>query len=60
MNDINVAELVWAKKNFRLIVMIATDNEVFWIELNWIEYYLSWNLNRIPRGRAWKYEGLLF
>ena len=25
----NVAELVRAKKNFRLIVMIATDNKVF-------------------------------
>ena len=26
--------MVWAKKNFRLIVMIATDNKVFWTELN--------------------------
>ena len=26
-----VAELVRVKKNFRLIVMIATDNKVFWI-----------------------------
>ena len=26
---------MWAKRNFRLIVMIATDNKVFWIELNW-------------------------
>ena len=31
---LNVAELVWAKKNFRLIGMTATDNKVFWI---WIE-----------------------
>ena len=26
-----MAELVWAKKNFRSIVMIATDNKVIWI-----------------------------
>ena len=33
-----MAELVQAKKNFRLIVVIATDNKVFWIELNKKEY----------------------
>ena len=31
-----VAELVWAKKKFLLILMIATDNKVFCI---WIGYY---------------------
>ena len=25
---------MWVKKYFRLIVMIATDNKIFWIELN--------------------------
>ena len=30
---VNVAELLWTKRNSRLIVMIATDNKVFWIEL---------------------------
>ena len=29
---LNVAKLVWAKTNFRLIVVIATDHTVFWIE----------------------------
>ena len=28
---------MWAKKYFRLTVMIATDSKVFWTELNWIE-----------------------
>ena len=31
---VNVAELVRAKKHFRLIVMIATANKLFWTELN--------------------------
>ena len=30
-----MAELVWTKKIFRLIVMIAMDNKVFWIWI-WI------------------------
>ena len=31
----NVAELVWAKKSFRLIVIIATNNSL----LNWIKSF---------------------
>ena len=37
-----MAELVWAKKNFRLIVMIRTDNKVFWIWI-WILPSCSWS-----------------
>ena len=37
------AELVWAKKKNRLIVMIATDNKVFWIWKFWI-----WILRQVP------------
>ena len=38
-----MAELVWAKKNFRLIVMIASDNKVFWIELNQSKCPYPWD-----------------
>ena len=31
---------MWAKKKIRLIVVIATDNKIFWTELNWTE--LNW------------------
>ena len=34
-----MAELAWAKTNVRLIVMIATDNTVFWIWI-WITIYI--------------------